>query len=105
MSKIIYSLVILLLKHFHLDIEWPVDDEELSDDAVQAVKSMLTMDPAKRPGAEECMKMNFFEAIDFDNISNIDPPFRPELDDPHDTGYFRARNEMQHLHLSNFELS
>lgn len=87
------------------DIEWPVEDEALSDDAVIAVKSMLTMDPTQRPGADECMKMSFFDLIDFENICKMEPPFRPELDDPHDTGYFRARNEMQHLHLSNFEFS
>lgn len=97
--------IILITKFLYLDIEWPVDDEALSNEAVEAVKSMLTMDPAVRPKADECMKMKFFESIDFDNIRKIEPPFRPEVDDPHDTGYFRARNEMQHLHLSNFELS
>ena len=82
-----------------------MDDDALSDDAVEAVKSMLTMDPTERPDAEGCKKMKFFESINFDDIRNMEPPFRPELDDPHDTGYFRARNEMQHLHLSNFKMS
>lgn len=87
------------------DIEWPVDDEALSNEATQAVESMLTMTPSARPGAEECKAMKFFECIDFENIQNKEPPFIPSLDDPMDTGYFRARNEMQHLQLSNFEMS
>lgn len=88
-----------------LDIEWPVDDEALSDGAMEAVESMLTMSPSLRPGADECKAMKFFESIDFENIINAEPPFVPNLDDPMDTGYFQARNEMQHLKLSNFEMT
>lgn len=66
---------------------------------------MLTMLPADRPGAEECKAMKFFEPIDFENIQQMEPPFVPNLDDPLDTGYFQARNEMQHLKLSNFDMS
>lgn len=66
---------------------------------------MLTMSPNLRPGAEDCKAMKFFESIDFEDIQNKIPPFVPNLDDPMDTGYFRARNEMQHLELSNFEMS
>jgi serine/threonine-protein kinase greatwall len=51
------------------------------------------------------MKLKFFESIDFENIRKIDPPFIPTLNDPHDTGYFQARNELQHLQLSNFEMN
>lgn len=72
---------------------------------MHAVETILTMIPSERPGAEECKGLKFFESIDFDNILNCDPPFVPNLDDPLDTGYFRARNEMQHLKLSNFEMS
>jgi serine/threonine protein kinase len=104
------SKLIKLLKKCHLfstssDIEWPVDEEELSEEAVEAVQAMLTVDAKSRPCAEDCKSMKFFESINFDDIQNMEPPFRPEIDDPHDTGYFQARNEMQHLHLSNFELS
>lgn len=63
------------------------------------------MMPSERPGPEEYKAMKFFECINFDNIQNEDPPFVPNVDDPLDTGYFSARNEMQHLELSNFELS
>lgn len=70
-----------------------------------AVESMLTMSPSKRPGAEESKSMKFFEGIDFDNILNMEPPFVPNIDDPLDTGYFQARNELQHLELSNLIFS
>lgn len=87
------------------DIEWPVDDEALSEESMEAVEKMLTMNPEQRPSAEECKAMKFFESVDFDNILKTEPPFVPNLDDPLDTGYFQARNEMQHLKLSNFEMS
>lgn len=72
---------------------------------MELVENMLTMSPSVRPGAEECKAMKFFASTDFDNIQNMEPPFVPNLDDPLDTGYFQARNEMQHLKLSNFEMS
>lgn len=72
---------------------------------METVEAILTMQPSSRPGAEECKAMKFFETIDFVNIQNMEPPFVPNLDDPLDTGYFHARNEMQHLKLSNFEMS
>ena len=72
---------------------------------MEAVNALLTVNPTERPGADECKRLKFFESINFDDIRNMEPPFVPALDDPHDTGYFRARNELQHLQLSNFELS
>lgn len=72
---------------------------------METVEAMLTMQPSERPGPEDYKAMKFFSAIDFNNIQNDEPPFVPDLDDPLDTGYFRARNEMQHLELSNFEMS
>lgn len=84
------------------NIEWPVDEEALSDNAMAAVEALLTMDPKLRPSAEETQKMAFFESINFQSIQDMKPPFVPSLDDPHDTGYFKARNEMQHLKLSNY---
>ena len=90
---------------YNTDIEWPVDDEALSNEAVEIVESMLTMLPAARPGPDEYKKMKFFDSINFETIQNMEPPFVPSLNDPLDTGYFQARNELQHLRLSNFEMS
>uniref|UniRef100_A0A1Q3EWB8 Serine/threonine-protein kinase greatwall n=1 Tax=Culex tarsalis TaxID=7177 RepID=A0A1Q3EWB8_CULTA len=86
------------------NIEWPQDDESLSREAVEAVESILEMDPVKRPQAEQMMQMAFFESIDWTNLESAPPPFIPNPDDPQDTGYFEARNVMQHLKLSNFDM-
>lgn len=102
---IVHRLICIYIKLCSTDIEWPVDDEALSDEAVEMVEALLTMSPTARPGAEECKAMKFFESLNFENIQHTEPPFVPNLDDPLDTGYFRARNEMQHLKLSNFEMS
>lgn len=60
------------------------------------------MDPIKRPNAKDVQQMLFFKDIDWLNMESIEPPFIPTPDDPTDTGYFEARNTMQHLKLSNF---
>ncbi|XP_004530056.1 serine/threonine-protein kinase greatwall isoform X2 [Ceratitis capitata] len=86
------------------NIEWPEGDEALSAEAMEAVDQLLTIDPAERPAAKEVQQMRFFESINWKNIENEEPPFIPTPDDPTDTGYFEARNNLQHLKLSNFTL-
>ncbi|KAL5282789.1 MASTL family protein [Megaselia abdita] len=86
------------------NIEWPQDEEALSNEAVEAVEKLLTMDPSQRPAAREVQEMMFFQQIDWDNLETAQPPFIPEPDNPTDTGYFDARNEIQHLKLSNFAI-
>ncbi|KAH8311652.1 hypothetical protein KR044_007363 [Drosophila immigrans] len=86
------------------NIEWPEGDEALSADAVEAVELMLTMEPAERPAAKEVQTMRYFADIDWENIGHMEPPFVPAPDNPTDTGYFEARNNLQHLQLSNFAL-
>ncbi|XP_068157919.1 serine/threonine-protein kinase greatwall isoform X2 [Drosophila tropicalis] len=86
------------------NIEWPEGEEALSADAVEAVELLLTMDPAVRPAAKEVQQMRHFACIDWENIGYMDPPFVPTPDNPTDTGYFDARNNLQHLQLSNFAL-
>lgn len=86
------------------NIEWPEGDEALSAEAMEAVNLLLTMDPTERPAAKEVQQMAFFSCIDWDNIENEETPFVPNPEDPTDTGYFEARNNLQHLKLSNFAL-
>ncbi|XP_050071859.1 serine/threonine-protein kinase greatwall [Anopheles maculipalpis] len=85
-------------------IEWPTGEESLSVEAVEAVEQLLEMDQTKRPAAEQMQRMSFFGCIDWQHVSLMEPPFIPNPDDPQDTGYFEARNVMQHLKLSNFNL-
>ncbi|XP_055907798.1 serine/threonine-protein kinase greatwall isoform X2 [Eupeodes corollae] len=88
----------------HKNIEWPQDDEALSPEAVEAVELLLTMDPLERPAAKEVQAMKFFSCIDWVNLEKETPPFVPSPENPQDTAYFDARNNMQHLKLSNFAL-
>ncbi|XP_017847518.1 serine/threonine-protein kinase greatwall isoform X2 [Drosophila busckii] len=84
------------------NIEWPEGDEALSAEAMEAVELMLTMNPADRPAAKEVQHMRHFACIDWENVGQMEPPFVPAPDNPTDTGYFEARNNLQHLQLSNF---
>ncbi|XP_058467188.1 serine/threonine-protein kinase greatwall [Malaya genurostris] len=86
------------------NIEWPQDEESLSNEATETVERLLEMDPQKRPQAAQMMEMAFFESIDWNNLESANPPFIPNPDDPQDTGYFEARNIMQHLKMSNFHM-
>ncbi|XP_026731366.1 serine/threonine-protein kinase greatwall-like isoform X1 [Trichoplusia ni] len=86
------------------NIEWPEDDEALSPEAVSAIEALLTMDPSERPAAALVKSMSLFRHIDWENQLNVEPPFIPTLDDVHDTGYFQARNILQQLHVSNFDI-
>ncbi|XP_013191281.2 serine/threonine-protein kinase greatwall isoform X2 [Amyelois transitella] len=86
------------------NIEWPEADEALSVEAVGAIEALLTMEPQDRPAAEQLKGMPLFRNIDWENQLNAEPPFVPTPDDLHDTGYFQARNILQQLHVSNFDM-
>ena len=62
------------------------------------------MDPNLRPAAKEVQQMPFFASICWSNLENEEPPFVPTPENPTDTGYFDARNNLQHIKLSNFAL-
>ncbi|XP_063821161.1 serine/threonine-protein kinase greatwall isoform X2 [Ostrinia nubilalis] len=86
------------------NIEWPEGDEALSAEAVGAIEGLLTMDPKERPAATAVKKMSLFRNVDWENQLSAEPPFVPTPDDLHDTGYFQARNILQQLHVSNFDM-
>jgi serine/threonine protein kinase len=90
-----------ILEH---NIEWPTDDEALSKQTVDAIESLLTPDPEKRPKAPEVMKLDVFQNTDWENLLEAKPPFVPDPYDLTDTGYFQARNELLNFNISNFEL-
>lgn len=86
------------------NIEWPSEDEALSSEAVSAVEQLLTIDPVRRPAAKEMKEMAFFKDVNWENIVNEKPPFVPNPDDPLDTCYFEARNNLQEIKLSQFDV-
>lgn len=45
-----------------------------------------------------------FKGLDWDNLQNQPMPFIPQPDDETDTSYFEARNNAQHLFMSEFSL-
>lgn len=83
------------------NIEWPTDDEALSQETVDAIEALLTVDPDCRPRAAELMKMAVFKNTDWDNLLSAKPPFVPDPYDLTDTGYFQARNELLNFDISN----
>ncbi|KAG8237260.1 hypothetical protein J437_LFUL011290 [Ladona fulva] len=80
-----------------LKIEWPEKDEALSEGMVEAISSLLTLDPDTRPGAEEIKVMPLFKDIPWSTLQDTTPPFIPEPTDDTDTGYFQVSNIIYHL--------
>ncbi|KAH7965161.1 hypothetical protein HPB49_004550 [Dermacentor silvarum] len=50
----------------------------------------------------ELCSLPFFESVTWGSLLDQEPPFVPSPDNDTDTGYFDARNQMQHLQLSSF---
>ncbi|XP_059380298.1 serine/threonine-protein kinase greatwall [Carassius carassius] len=86
------------------DIPWPDGDEELTQNARNAIEILLTTDTAKRAGLKELKDHPFFEGVDWENLHHLTMPFIPQPDDETDTSYFEARNTAQHLTVSGFSL-
>ncbi|RZF44175.1 hypothetical protein LSTR_LSTR003815 [Laodelphax striatellus] len=86
------------------DIEWPDGEDALTEAAQTAVDQLLTLDPVERPSGPEVQEFPFFSHIDWDKLLEETPPFVPQPDDIADTSYFQARNQMNHLKVSNFDL-
>ncbi|XP_034944429.1 serine/threonine-protein kinase greatwall [Chelonus insularis] len=85
------------------DIPWPEGEEVLSETAIKAIDSLLTLDQYTRPSAKEVRQMEFFRNFPWDQPAQAVPPFVPKPDDNYDTCYFQARNIMQHLTVSSCE--
>lgn len=86
------------------NIDWPTEDEALSEESVAAIEQLLTEDPNLRPSAKAVMAMPVFENIDWNHLLSTEPPFVPDPHDITDTGYFQARNDLLNFNISNFEL-
>ncbi|XP_023679199.2 serine/threonine-protein kinase greatwall [Paramormyrops kingsleyae] len=86
------------------DIPWPDGDEALSQNSRSAIESLLTTDVTKRAGLKELKQHTLLKGLDWDNLPNQPMPFIPQPDDETDTSYFEARNNAQHLFMSEFSL-
>ncbi|XP_057680715.1 serine/threonine-protein kinase greatwall isoform X2 [Corythoichthys intestinalis] len=86
------------------DIPWPEGEEELSDDAKNAIEILLNMDKTKRAGFKELRQHPLLEGRDWDNLHTQPMPFIPQPEDETDTSYFEGRNNAQHIALSAFSL-
>ncbi|XP_075217328.1 serine/threonine-protein kinase greatwall isoform X2 [Lycorma delicatula] len=86
------------------DIEWPDGEDKLSDAAKSAIDKLLTINPIHRPSGTQVKEFDFFSHINWDSLLENTPPFIPQPDSIADTSYFQARNILQHLHVSNFDL-
>ncbi|XP_072234781.1 serine/threonine-protein kinase greatwall isoform X2 [Leuresthes tenuis] len=86
------------------DIPWPEGEEELSENARNAIEILLTMDMTRRAGLKELKCHPLFDGLDWDNLQNQPMPFVPQPEDETDTSYFEARNNAQHIAVSGFSL-
>ncbi len=85
----------------NLRIGWPEGNEALSQDAMDAIMGFLTLDPKTRANFGEMQKMSLFSDVEcWTNLTEKEAPFVPQPDDETDTGYFDARNDAQHIQVS-----
>ncbi|KAJ3611243.1 hypothetical protein NHX12_021259 [Muraenolepis orangiensis] len=84
------------------DIPWPEEEEELSENARNAIEILLTTDMTKRAGLKDLRGHPLFHGLDWDDLQNQAMPFVPQPEDETDTSYFEARNQAQHLVMSGF---
>jgi serine/threonine protein kinase len=73
------------------EVSWP-DDIEISAEATDFVRRLLSYDPAERLGGEETLRHPWFAGLDVDKL---DVPFRPTPASATDTSYFLTRYEFQ----------
>ena len=89
-----------------LRLEWPSQedgDEPLSDEAVEAIHSLLVIDPDERLDGSGLKNLKLFSDIDWATLPESDStPFVPEPLDETDTGYFEMRNNLQQWQVSQF---
>ncbi|XP_042874592.1 serine/threonine-protein kinase greatwall-like isoform X2 [Penaeus japonicus] len=86
------------------DIPWPEGEESLSPLAVEMIDKLLAYDPKVRADFEYLRSNPMYTGVNWSDLRNMEAPFVPQPDDAMDTTYFEARNNIQHLTVSNFDL-
>ena len=89
----------------NLSLEWPEGEEALSDAAVEAILSLLSLDPDRRADGDTLQHQTpLTRSVAWTTILDQQPPFIPQPDSNTDTTYFDARNNMQGLRVSSVDL-
>ena len=73
---------------------------EVSDEANDFMKRLMTLDPTKRlgaNGADEVKAHPFFAGIDWDQVTTTEAAFIPQVTDPESTDYFDPRGAVLQL--------
>ncbi|KAI0071087.1 hypothetical protein K474DRAFT_1712758 [Panus rudis PR-1116 ss-1] len=81
-------------------IDWHEDYVEVSPEAKDFMQRLMTLDPAKRlgaNGADEVKAHPFFAGIDWDNVTTTEAAFIPQVTDPESTDYFDPRGAVLQL--------
>ena len=73
---------------------WAVAKSEglMSDSAEDLILHLLDKDPAQRFAAKRTMVHEFFHDLNWDEVRNREPPFRPDLENEVDTSYFDSKD-------------
>ena len=85
-------------------IEWPENDEALSEPAVDAIMKFLNPEPGQRMRLRQMQQHELFKSVNWNNLLNEKPLFVPKPDHNMDTCYFETRNEIQNIKMSNIKI-
>ena len=84
------------------NIEWPENEESLSQEAVNAIMKLLNPVPSERMRMKQLKQHDLFKKVNWNNLLNEKAPFLPQPDHNMDTCYFDTRNEIQSIKMSDF---
>ncbi|XP_057289923.1 serine/threonine-protein kinase greatwall-like [Hydractinia symbiolongicarpus] len=85
------------------DLIWPEGEESLSQNCVDCIEGLLTVNPEMRPKPDTIKEMHCFDGFDWKNLPTASAPFIPQPDDVYDTTYFEAKNVANKLLMSAFK--
>ena len=80
-------------------INWPDDNETLSKNAIDCIKSLLDQNQEKRFKFDDLKSHELFKLINWDTIIYEKAPFEPNPNSLLDTFYFEAQDEFKNLNI------
>jgi len=89
-------------------IPWPEEtlDQEISNEAKDLINKLLLVSPTERlgyKGADQVKAHPFFKNINWETLLDTECAFVPQIEDPNDTSYFEARNEVWAVEATEIE--